>query len=304
MMSNQQNGIGCALTCWGISAVGGVLVAALLMLLGGWTFLQGVFGGFVAFVIAGALLSWILCRPLPALPSDAGASQTSATSASHSGAAGSGAAASVAAASESASAETASADAAASSSGAISSGGAPADASSSAETGRIKASTPLAGEAELAERKGSWRYGEDAGASGGESDAGATSATTAEPATVDSASDTQGTADFDGDGELEGTNEGTKPEMLAGPRDGGADNLKEIKGIGPKLEQLVNSMGVYHFDQIAQWTPDEVAWVNANLTGFKGRVTRDDWIAQAKILAAGGETEFSQRVEEGGVYDE
>jgi predicted flap endonuclease-1-like 5' DNA nuclease len=109
--------------------------------------------------------------------------------------------------------------------------------------------------------------------------------------------------DYDKDGVLEGENEGTKPTMLEGPRGGTADNLKEIKGVGPKLEALVNSMGVYHFDQIAAWTPDEVAWVNANLAGFKGRVTRDNWIEQAKILAAGGETEFSKRVEDGGVYD-
>jgi predicted flap endonuclease-1-like 5' DNA nuclease len=45
-----------------------------------------------------------------------------------------------------------------------------------------------------------------------------------------------------------------------------------------------------------------VAWVDANLQGFKGRVTRDNWIAQAKILASGGETEFSKRVEDGDVY--
>ena len=100
----------------------------------------------------------------------------------------------------------------------------------------------------------------------------------------------------------EGTGEGTKPAALDGPRDGKADNLKEIKGIGPKLEALCNDMGFYHFDQIANWTPDEVAWVNANLVGFKGRVSRDNWIDQAKVLAAGGETEFSKRVEDGDVY--
>lgn len=93
-----------------------------------------------------------------------------------------------------------------------------------------------------------------------------------------------------------------RPAALEGPRDGKADNLKEIKGIGPKLEKLCNSMGFYHFDQIASWTADEVAWVDANLEGFKGRVSRDKWIDQAKTLAAGGETEFSKRVEDGNVY--
>ena len=55
-------------------------------------------------------------------------------------------------------------------------------------------------------------------------------------------------------------------------------------------------------DQIAAWTPDEVAWVDANLDGFNGRVSRDRWVEQAKVLAAGGETEFSRRVDEGDVY--
>ncbi len=108
--------------------------------------------------------------------------------------------------------------------------------------------------------------------------------------------------DFDGDGKQEGTDEGTRPAALDGPRGGTADNLKEIKGIGPKLEKLCNSLGFYHFDQIANWTADEVAWVDANLEGFRGRVTRDKWVEQAKILASGGETEFSKRVDDGDVY--
>lgn len=101
--------------------------------------------------------------------------------------------------------------------------------------------------------------------------------------------------DYDGDGKVEGADEGTKPEQLTQARDGGADDLKLIKGIGPKLEILCNSLGFYHFDQVAKWTADEVAWVDANLEGFKGRVSRDEWVAQAKILADGGTTEFSER---------
>ncbi|MBT0959259.1 hypothetical protein IV417_17865 [Alphaproteobacteria bacterium KMM 3653] len=112
-----------------------------------------------------------------------------------------------------------------------------------------------------------------------------------------------GPVDFDGDGVAEGRDEGSKPETLDGPRGGVADDLKMIKGIGPKMEALCNSLGFYHFDQIAGWTADEAAWVDANLTGFKGRATRDRWIEQAQVLASGGETEFSKRVEDGGVYD-
>ena len=96
--------------------------------------------------------------------------------------------------------------------------------------------------------------------------------------------------------------EGAKPEGLSAPRDGKPDDLKQIKGVGPKLETMLNEMGFYHFDQIAGWGPAEVAWVDENLQGFKGRVTRDDWVAQAKTLASGGETAFSKRVEDGDVY--
>jgi len=94
---------------------------------------------------------------------------------------------------------------------------------------------------------------------------------------------------------------GTKPAGLSKARGGKADDLKLIKGVGPKLETLINSLGFYHFDQIASWSEDEIAWVDQNLEGFKGRVTRDTWVAQAKVLAAGGETEFASRVKKGDV---
>ncbi|MDJ0514258.1 MAG: hypothetical protein QNJ62_12525 [Methyloceanibacter sp.] len=101
-----------------------------------------------------------------------------------------------------------------------------------------------------------------------------------------------------------GANEGVKPRTLDAPLEGKADNLKKIKGVGPKLEQLCNRLGFWHFDQIANWTDDEVAWVDANLEGFKGRVTRDNWVEQAKLLAEGRKTAFSKRVEAGDIYDE
>ncbi len=88
---------------------------------------------------------------------------------------------------------------------------------------------------------------------------------------------------------------GTRPEALSQARGGQADDLKLIKGVGPKLEKLCNTLGFFHFDQIAKWSQAEVVWVDENLVGFKGRVTRDDWVKQAKILADGGETEFSRK---------
>ena len=96
--------------------------------------------------------------------------------------------------------------------------------------------------------------------------------------------------------------EGTRPTGLDGARDGAGDDLKMIKGVGPALEKLLNELGFYHFDQVAAWTADEVAWVDQNLKGFKGRVSRDGWVDQARVLAEGGQTEFAQRVKKGDVY--
>jgi predicted flap endonuclease-1-like 5' DNA nuclease len=78
-----------------------------------------------------------------------------------------------------------------------------------------------------------------------------------------------------------------KPKGLTAAREGKADDLKLVKGIGPKLELLCHKLGFYHFDQIANWTASEIAWVDENLEGFKGRVTRDEWVVQARDLAAG-----------------
>ncbi|MBE2278368.1 MAG: NADH-quinone oxidoreductase subunit E [Rhodobacteraceae bacterium] len=89
--------------------------------------------------------------------------------------------------------------------------------------------------------------------------------------------------------------EGRQPEGLAGPRGGQADNLKEIEGIGPVLEKLCHELGFFHFDQIANWSDAEVAWVDQNLKGFKGRVTRDRWVAQARIIVAEGLEAFRIR---------
>ncbi|MBP9183067.1 MAG: NADH-quinone oxidoreductase subunit NuoE [Fuscovulum sp.] len=90
-----------------------------------------------------------------------------------------------------------------------------------------------------------------------------------------------------------------KPKVLKAPRKGKADDLKMIWGVGPKLEALCNSLGFFHFDQIAAWTEAELAWVDDNLEGFKGRATREKWVAQAKVLAAGGTADEAERVARG-----
>lgn len=92
-----------------------------------------------------------------------------------------------------------------------------------------------------------------------------------------------------------------KPETLKKARAGGADDLKQLKGVGPALETTLNELGFYHFDQVAAWRKKEIEWVDGNLR-FKGRIERDEWIKQAKTLAKGGTTEFSSKVKKGGVY--
>lgn len=88
--------------------------------------------------------------------------------------------------------------------------------------------------------------------------------------------------------------EGVRPEGLSAPHGGLADDLKKISGVGPKLESTLNELGIFHFSQIAEFSPEHVAWVDQYLR-FKGRIEREKWIEQAKVLAAGGETEFSRR---------
>ena len=69
--------------------------------------------------------------------------------------------------------------------------------------------------------------------------------------------------------------------------EGGPDDLKRISGVGPKLEGELHRMGVYHFDQVAAWQKKEVAWMDENLEGVRGRVSRDDWVGQARALLNG-----------------
>jgi NADH-quinone oxidoreductase subunit E len=91
-----------------------------------------------------------------------------------------------------------------------------------------------------------------------------------------------------------------EPELLSAPREGKGDDLKRIKGVGPKLEGILHDLGFYHFDQIANWSRENIAWVDGRLK-FKGRIERDDWVSQARLLASGEETEFSKRVDKGEV---
>lgn len=76
------------------------------------------------------------------------------------------------------------------------------------------------------------------------------------------------------------------PITLASPK-GKADDLTRIKGIGPKLRARLNELGIFHFKQIADWSDTEALWVDEFLA-FKGRVARENWITQARVLSANG----------------
>jgi len=78
------------------------------------------------------------------------------------------------------------------------------------------------------------------------------------------------------------------------------DDIKRIKGIGAVIEKTLNELGVYQFEQIASWDEKNCKWVD-DFLAFPGRITREDWVNQAKLLASGGTTEFAKRVDKGDV---
>lgn len=76
---------------------------------------------------------------------------------------------------------------------------------------------------------------------------------------------------------------GERPPGLPGPRNGRPDDLRRIRGIGPKNEGVLNSLGIYHYEQVAALTPAQVTWLD-NYLKFHGRIARDDWVGQAGAL--------------------
>ncbi|QND63994.1 NADH-quinone oxidoreductase subunit NuoE [Mesorhizobium loti] len=69
------------------------------------------------------------------------------------------------------------------------------------------------------------------------------------------------------------------------------DDLKLISGVGPKIEGILHTLGIYTFAQVASWKKAEREWVDGYLS-FHGRIDRDDWVKQAKALAKGGVAEY------------
>ncbi|WP_287473232.1 endonuclease [Thalassococcus sp.] len=328
-MGEPKNGMSCSTGCWALAAGIGLITFVILMIMSGFSFFAALFLGLLVFVLSGLLFNWLFCAGNDdAASTTTGTSSTSAPAA----AAASGAAAATPAAATPASTETsdavkskttlagedelasrkgdwkyegdaasdasASADAEAPAASAAVEPAATEASAASASTSTaaapvatpVKSNTTLAGEEELASRKGEWKYEAPAKEKAPAKKAAAKKAP-AKKAPAKKAAAPEAATDA-----------GTKPATLDKPRAGGADDLKMIKGVGPKLEEMLHSLGFYHYDQVAAWKDAEVAWVDQNLKGFKGRATRDAWVEQAKLLAAGEETEFSKRASKDGTY--
>ncbi|MFC7290450.1 hypothetical protein [Hirschia litorea] len=97
---------------------------------------------------------------------------------------------------------------------------------------------------------------------------------------------------------VSGDSETGRPAYLTQPLFGKHDELREIAGVGPKIERILHDLGIYHFYQIASWTRKEVEWVDNYLT-FKGRIDRENWIEQCKKLARGEETDGQRKYRDG-----
>jgi predicted flap endonuclease-1-like 5' DNA nuclease len=84
-----------------------------------------------------------------------------------------------------------------------------------------------------------------------------------------------------------------KPKAAAKPAI--PDNLELLKGVGPKLNTLLKSLGISSFDQVANWTPADITEIDSKLGTFAGRIARDNWVDQAKLLVAGDVAGFEKK---------
>ena len=303
----------CQSTWWIISAIIGVVLAALLLILGGWGFIQAVFAGIIAAVILGFVLGRIKCADEPAKTTVATErSGTSGASTSSSAAASAAPSTAAAAASDvqttRSSADTQPVGLMAKDVGAATAKPAakkpaakkPTAKKSAAKSASVK---PLKAKSATATKTAKAKPAAKAtAAKPAAATKPATKAKTAKPAAANAAAKpaaANATAKPAAPKAAAKAKRATvaadgKPQTLAKARANGADDLKLISGVGPKLEGTLNELGFWHFDQVAGWRKKEIEWVDSRLK-FKGRIERDNWIAQAKILAKGGETEFSKK---------
>lgn len=85
------------------------------------------------------------------------------------------------------------------------------------------------------------------------------------------------------------------PSPAPVPAAGNGDDLTRIKGVGPKLRDLLANLGVTRFEQIAGWSEADIERIDAQLGQFQGRIRRDSWTEQAKLLAAGDTAGYERR---------
>ena len=250
----------CRRNCWWAAAVGGVLIAVLLLALAGFTFVAAILSGVVFAILLGFFLGRAFCSATGDTDLPAPLSQTVGLVAPAPG--------------KATEADKKPLDDAAPGSAA---GGNDAKAGAAVKPARKASPKP----ATKPKAKPASRTAKPAAAQKASSAAKPVGATaTALDAALAKAKDAPDTG---------------APEMLASPRGGKADDLKLIKGVGPALEKLLNEAGVWHFDQIASWKAKEIAYIDGRMARFSGRISRDEWVKQARILAGGGATEFSAR---------
>ena len=102
----------------------------------------------------------------------------------------------------------------------------------------------------------------------------------------------EGAADWDG---VIGSSAAAMEDAAAEPEPATGDDLTRMKGLGPKLRDRLAELGVTRFDQIAGWDDADIDRVDAELGAFAGRIRRDDWVEQARFLAAGDRAGYEAR---------
>lgn len=85
------------------------------------------------------------------------------------------------------------------------------------------------------------------------------------------------------------------PAAESATRDASQDDLTRIKGLGPKIAKMLHEQGIDRFEQIAAWSDEDVARIDASLGRFQGRIERDSWVEQAKMLASGDASAFNEK---------
>ncbi|MFG6591633.1 hypothetical protein [Sulfitobacter sp. 1A12157] len=280
----------CTKRCWWLGAGVGLLVAFLLLAFGIWGLLMSILAGVLVAVIVGYLAMTLLCKEVPAAaPQDNTRSAAAASVAAAPTASGS-----VSSAVGTVPAGDAGIGAARKASAPIEPVEEPAPAAPLADTAAVETAPDQGAKAEVAGEEVPAGAPEGTTPTAPVADTAAVEAAPEQvveaeeaPAVVTTAEETVETAPKGATG---GTSTDGKPALLDAPRAGGADDLKRIGGIGPKLEQTLNELGIFHFDQIAALEGEEIDWVDSRLR-FKGRIRRDDWIGQAKALASDGKAE-------------